>query len=816
MTNKTVMCLFDINIHNSYKDLLLQELSQINLIHIKPKQIEGESQKKGENVVDKIKKLRANTEDLFKALKISDYDLQNLKAKKDERIEFKVKDVDELINFLLEEVDFYSNRVAELERYTAKVKIELNKMKTIEESYKFMEKVNLTRDNLSKLDQLSFRVFITFSKNLINLKNLFEFSKFPNFYETQDISDDRIIFYTIYPVDKEDELKEKVRIIHAEEVPILKKYLLSDGINFNRISSELKLIDNTMDKYQKELERLRDDNILLFAAIHEAVTNIEEYNWAERQFEEITSSRSQLKFFIPAYKKDTIQQRLIEVFKDQITIHSIEISKKPLTISEEEKQELDLHKSTAKKPYKSAEIKSDEEEISEELREETPRIMKNNFFVRPFETLTRMYGTPSYSEIDPTPFLAITFPILFGLMFGDIGHGLVLIIAGVVGALLFRNKKGSDFLNFCWIIFYCGWGAILCGFLYGEFFGMHDIEIGGQILVHLTPIKLSSVIPEPHILLIISGIGAVIFILGGIERLISRTRKRRWIIDLGLTLILLPLILIVLTPVLDITLHNPISNILTVFLFAVLVGVIHINLGWFIQFLNYWRQSRKYLSFSDSLVKILLLTGGTILLFVYGFDINAWLAPPYPILLPLIPGILLIILKPLGKIFHISYLKKESYKELVGEGSMETFETLLSIISNVASYIRLLALALAHIALMIAIQAMAGLVQGEGIFVEIIRLIGLIFGNVVVILIEGLLVFLNALRLNFYEFFFKFYHGSGTQFYPFYLDDNFSIIEFKLKTDKDIIFEEIEKEIESKKTQEDIIKATKYISKKYL
>ncbi|MFX1380632.1 MAG: V-type ATP synthase subunit I [Promethearchaeota archaeon] len=757
MTNKTLMCLFDINIRNSYKDLLLQELSQINLIHIKPTQKKEEIKKK-DIELDRIKNLRANIEELFKSLKISEYDLQNLQPKKNERIEFKVKDIDELISIMLEEIDFYSNRVAELERYIAKVKIELNRMKTIEEGYKFMEKVNLTRDNLSYMNQLAFRVFITFSKNLINVKNLFEFSKFPNFYETQEISEDRIVFYTIYPLDKEDELKERIRITHAEEVPILKKYLLADGINFNRINSELKLINNTLEKYEKELTRLRDDNILLFAAMHEIVENVEEYNWAERQFEDVSSNRSRLKFFIPVNKKKAVQKQLMEVFKDQITIHSVEISKKPLVIPEEEKQELPSQKSDIEQKFKSEKLKSDNIEIDEDLREETPRIMKNNFFVRPFETLTRMYGTPSYSEIDPTPFLAITFPILFGVMFGDIGHGLVLIIAGLVGAFFFRKKKGTDFLNFCWIIFYCGWGAILFGFLYGEFFGMNDIVIGGITLFEFTPVTI---------------------------------------------------------PFLNITLHNPIDNPFTVFIFAVLIGVIHINLGWFIQFLNYWRQSRKYLAFSDSLVKILLLTGGSILIFVWGFDMNAWLAPPYPILLPLVPGILLIILKPLGKIFHISYLKKESYKELIGEGSMETFETLLSIISNVASYIRLLALALAHIALMIAIEAMAGLIQGQGIFEEIIRLIGLIFGNVVVILIEGLLVFLNALRLNFYEFFFKFYHGSGTEFFPFYLDDDFSIINFKLSTDKDIISEEIEKEIESKKTQEEIVEATKYISKKY-
>ncbi|MFX1425738.1 MAG: V-type ATP synthase subunit I [Promethearchaeota archaeon] len=752
MTNKTVMCLFDVNIRNNYKDLLLQELSQINLIHIKPKQKTEETPEKEDNIIEKIKNLRANIEELFKALKISDYDLQNLKHKKDDRIEFKVKDINELIAYILEEINFYNNRVVELERYISKVKIELNKMKTVQEGYEFLDKINFSRDNLSKLNQLAFRLYITFTKNLINLKNLFEFTKFPNFYETQDISEERTIFFTIYPLDEEDELKERIRIIHAEEIPILRKYLLSDGINFGRIHSEVNQINNTLIKYEKELERLRDDNILLFAAMHEIVINIEEYNWAERQFEEISSNRSQLKFFIPVRNKKSVEKRLREVFKDQITIHSIEISKKPLVTSEEKEEESNIKEPGLIKSFKGE--KFNPNDVDDELREETPRIMKNNFLVRPFETLTRMYGTPSYSEIDPTPYLAFTFPILFGIMFGDMGHGLVLIISGLVGALLFRKKKGTDFLNLCWIIFYCGGGAILFGLLYGEFFGAQKV-----FGFDLTPVTI---------------------------------------------------------PFLNITLHNPIENPFTIFLFAVLIGVVHINLGWLIQFLNYWRQSRKYLAFSDSLVKILLLTGGSMLIFTYGFNMDTWLAPPYPILLPLIPGLLLIILKPLGKIFHISYLKKESYKELIGEGSMETFETLLSVISNVASYIRLLALALAHIALMIAIEAMAGLVQGEGVFVEVIRSIGLVFGNLVVILIEGLLVFLNALRLNFYEFFFKFYHGSGTEFFPFYLDDDFSIINFELSVDKDIITEEIEKEIESKKTQEDIIEATKYISKKYL
>jgi V/A-type H+-transporting ATPase subunit I len=166
-------------------------------------------------------------------------------------------------------------------------------------------------------------------------------------------------------------------------------------------------------------------------------------------------------------------------------------------------------------------------------------------------------------------------------------------------------------------------------------------------------------------------------------------------------------------------------------------------------------------------------------------------------------------------LFRISYLQEESFGALIGEGSMETFDTVLSVMSNVASYIRLLALALSHIALLFSINVMANLTEIGGIGGEIVNLVGLIFGNMVVILLEGLLVFLNSLRLHFYEFFFKFYQGSGIKYFPFYLDNDYSIINFRTITERDIISEEIEKEIDTESIKEDIDNAIDYITKKY-
>ena len=213
-------------------------------------------------------------------------------------------------------------------------------------------------------------------------------------------------------------------------------------------------------------------------------------------------------------------------------------------------------------------------------------------------------------------------------------------------------------------------------------------------------------------------------------------------------------------------------------------------------------------------MKILLLTGGAILIFTYGIDINAWLYEyPYPILLVLIPGILLMVLKPFGRILGISYLKHESFGSLIAEGTIDTFETILSVLSNILSYIRLLALALVHISLMLAINTMTELLPEPEIItggmeiaeilgiigLHTIRMIGLIFGNAIVILLEGLLVFVNSMRLHFYEFFSKFYQGTGADFFPFYLDDEYSIIIFRGDFRIDLISEEIEKELKEKK-----------------
>ncbi|MHA1294887.1 MAG: V-type ATPase 116kDa subunit family protein, partial [Promethearchaeota archaeon] len=523
MKQHNLITFFKIVCDRINRENLLNSLSQFGYIHIRSKSIakEGQPEEKSE-ILEKITELKNLENTLFTKLDINVQNFYELKIKKNERLKFEFKNLRELIDYLTEELKFFVNRVKELERYISNAKIELENKELIKSTYRILENFNLNRNSLSNFKNLDFKVYTTYLKNLSNLHSVFEFSEFPCVYEISKISSDRIVFFIIFLKENEKKLRERISFIHAEEVPILLKYLTNDGINFARINREIDLIEKNLENFQKEFERIRAINLHKFAAIYEVLSNIEKYYWADQQFETISSDKVAIKFFAPLEEKEQIKHHLQNSFNEKILIQSIDIPKHPKLYKKErskktvEEQRIEEIKKEQDDLYENSNL-LEEEYRDKDLRGETPTIMKHNRFIRPFETLTRMYGTPSYSEIDPTPFLFITFPLIFGLMFGDIGHGFILVIAGLLGSKIFK-EKGGDIYNFCWIIFYCGLWAILIGFLYGEFFGTEQF-FGLQ----LHPFTI---------------------------------------------------------PILNITLYKPLNNIITIFVFTLFIGIIHINLGW--------------------------------------------------------------------------------------------------------------------------------------------------------------------------------------------------------------------------------------------
>ena len=88
--------------------------------------------------------------------------------------------------------------------------------------------------------------------------------------------------------------------------------------------------------------------------------------------------------------------------------------------------------------------------------ENPPTKLNNHKLIRPFEELVKMYGMPKIDELDPTWFVALTTIIMFGFMFGDVGHGLIFLIIGI--AFLIKKKKVyGAILSYRWSIIYGIW-----------------------------------------------------------------------------------------------------------------------------------------------------------------------------------------------------------------------------------------------------------------------------------------------------------------------------------------------------------------------
>ncbi|MBI4401772.1 MAG: hypothetical protein HY581_09085 [Nitrospirae bacterium] len=148
-----------------------------------------------------------------------------------------------------------------------------------------------------------------------------------------------------------------------------------------------------------------------------------------------------------------------------------------------------------------------------------PVVLQNPRFLRPFETLTRLIALPRYGSIDPTPYLAIFFPLFYGMILGDIGYGLLLIIATAVVRRRFGDQPLVRDLS---IVFFVASGAaVLFGFLFGELFG----ELGEHLGLHPLLNRMEAFIP---LLYLSVGVGTFHVSLGIGLGVLWAWRQREW------------------------------------------------------------------------------------------------------------------------------------------------------------------------------------------------------------------------------------------------------------------------------------------------
>ncbi len=312
-----------------------------------------------------------------------------------------------------------------------------------------------------------------------------------------------------------------------------------------------------------------------------------------------------------------------------------------------------------------------------------PTRLKNPKLLKPFEMFVEMYGLPAYNEMDPTIFVALTYTLMFGIMFGDVGQGACLMVGGF---LLYRFKN----LRLAGIVGVAGIWSVVFGFLYGSLFGFEEA---------LPALWMKPMDNIMNTLMLAIGFGAGLILLAMVLNIINAVRAK-----------------------------------------------------------DYGR-----LFFNQSGIAGLVCYGFVVLcalLFLTGHGL------PATVLICIAVGIPLIAILLKEPLSHLVERKSNIFPEgskvmFFVEALVEGFDVVLSYATNTISFVRVGAFALSHAGMMGVVMTLAGLEKGSPNWLVIV------LGNLLVAGLEGLIVGIQVLRLEYYEMFSRFYSGSGKPFVSF-------------------------------------------------
>jgi V/A-type H+-transporting ATPase subunit I len=317
-----------------------------------------------------------------------------------------------------------------------------------------------------------------------------------------------------------------------------------------------------------------------------------------------------------------------------------------------------------------------------------PTKLRNNKIFRPFETMVGLYGIPSYDEVDPTPFLGLSYMLLFGAMFGDVGQGAVLFIAGLYLKYSRKTAAAGDIL--CRL----GLASALFGFAYGSVFGFETL----------------------------------------VKPLFVR----------------------------------PMDNIMEVLGYAVVFGLLLMVSCFVLSMVNSIRRRDigSGIFGKDGAAGLVLYFA--VIGYIVSLYLNLHIMPGYMwgILIG-VPSAMILLKEPVTNLIKgkrpLFSGKKQDY---FIEGGFGIAEIILSMFTNTLSFIRIGAFALNHVGLFLAFSLLASMMNsGAGSFLVYL------LGNIVIIALEGLIVFIQGLRLEYYELFSRYYEGAGIPFKPVRNDD---------------------------------------------
>ncbi|HUK80890.1 MAG TPA: V-type ATPase 116kDa subunit family protein [Nitrososphaerales archaeon] len=350
-------------------------------------------------------------------------------------------------------------------------------------------------------------------------------------------------------------------------------------------------------------------------------------------------------------------------------------------------------------------------------KEHVPTLMENRRGIGLFQPVTMEQGIPAEHEVDPTPLVSFVFPVFFGMMFGDVGHGLIL----TAFFLWVRHVSSGSMRQWANMFVVAGVSAIVFGIVFGEFFELsfsNFIPIPAAIeIIHRAAgtVDTFNFLPTPfagiNLILIVSFIIGIAHLATALGLDVYQASKENNRAELWLEKV----------------------PVFTMYLSGVGYGLAFVGVGF---------------SFN-------VLTGPG------AGNANPLLGIPNDVLgavsLAVLVPSMIVLLAGKSAAIAAGKLKDGSALGALSNGGLEVFERISQFMSNTISYVRLAVMLLVHAALLLIVNLMQPWSNPVMIAPWIVL-------NLLILAFEAFIVYVQDLRLHLYEFFTKFYSGTGIPF----------------------------------------------------
>ncbi|WP_328819013.1 V-type ATP synthase subunit I [Peptoniphilus faecalis] len=533
-----------------------------------------------------------------------------------------------------EDIDSFVKNISDKINEYEKTKENLKILDTLKENYELFKNVDIDLKDIADLKYFNSRFGFLDKDARQRLKKNYG-NILAMIYHTGTV-DNRELFLVIYPREAEKDVDRLLNSLNFTEVELL-------GEN----------VEGTANLIYKNLEEEEEN-------VKRKIFEIEEYkkNLLESRNEELKTTLAHMLSYEGIEKAKRYMLKSNKYFYLSGWIGDSDKSK--------------LEKKLSK--YRDLDIKYFDPK-SENMK--TPTKLKNANFFKPFELLINMYGTPNYGEFDPTVIFGITYMILFGAMFGDLGQGAVFAIAGLI-----LRKKNKDFGG---LLLRMGASSMFFGLMYGSVFGSEEII------------------------------------------------RAMW--------------------------FRPFENINDTLVIAIYFGIILLAIAYGIGIYNRLKSGKPDEAFfsKEGFLGVLIFVA----MINIGMNVmGAKSLIPMNISLGILVISLIIMLlkRPILKILFNKEAEGSAADYYI-ESSFGLLEALLSTMSSIISFIRVGAFAINHVGLFLAFKTLGEMVGSSGGNIAV-----LIFGNILILGLEGLIVFIQSLRLEYYEMFSKYYSGDGILF----------------------------------------------------